>query len=157
MCPRVPMERGTTWRWMFSVWLSVFCGVIVKESDLYSRKTAFGSDLYQLWDIWRFSPVCRISFPSGSLHSLRISWQIPPPFHRACAWDHLSILQDCAKGWMSWIPGCPWKPLPSSQQTAERVNTITPRLSSCWSLRQHSPQLRHCLISSAVAINIYKP
>lgn len=78
MCPRVPMERGTTWRWMFSVWLSVFCGIIVKESDLYSRKTAFGSDLYQLWDIWRFSPVCRISFPSGSLHSLRISWQIPP-------------------------------------------------------------------------------
>lgn len=33
---------------MFSVWLSVFCGVIVEESDLYSRKTAFGSDLYQL-------------------------------------------------------------------------------------------------------------
>lgn len=115
--------------WMLSVRLSVFCGVIVKEPDLYSRKnSAFGSDLYQLRRLEGQS--CLQDF-------------IPVWIQLSCTepvaiWASPGLCQGMDSGFQAVPESHCLHPIPS-QQTAERVTTTTPRLSSCWSL----PSSRH--------------
>jgi len=139
-CPQVRVERGSTGRWLCSMWsLSMFWGFIGKESDLYGRKPQLlgvifiGSETFG-----SCSRVCSVLFLSRSLHSLWAS----------LLGDHsLSIPPQRPVSVAVWasskdVPSDEWalfKAVPESH--CIRVNTVTSRLSACWSLCQHSLQL----------------
>lgn len=81
--PQVPVERGTTCRWLWNMWLlTVFWGFIGKESQICVVETsAFGSDLSQVWNGWKLQ--CLQDFILVSVTSPPLGWLILfPPLHR---------------------------------------------------------------------------
>lgn len=149
------------WRWKFSVRLAVFCGVIVKESDLHSRKT---------------QPLGVTFTSSGRFGGLVLQafggLVLPAGFH-PCLHPHTASSFPCRSFPPSTepperVPGlCQGMDELHSRLSLEATASSSANCRTC----PHNPckaflsleppwcslQLRCCLISSTVAINIYKP
>lgn len=138
---------------MGSPWMDAQCEVVCILWGYCKRARSVQQEKLSLWE-W---PLPAQTF-GGSVLSAGFHSCLDPAFlHRACG--HLSISRAVPRDGF-WIPGCPWKPLPPSHPISANCRTCHHNHSEAFLVLeppQLSSQLRCCLISSAVTINIYKP